>query len=408
MSVTQMALPPRQTGRAKSVRTFALVASLVALLLLSSLYVPFITRAIASIPGIGQVYQRMLIWSGLNIAHDSGLVKEFQKSIEVPNGTLTVFASYSDSTKTVVMFEVKAHNGDAESFHRELRFYVSGGPKWVKIGPGAHSSWGGALSLGYDYNEQRDTFYVWLETDPLPWWWFKGISLNVQQHGVADFHAKTSVPSTRVTAFNQQTVRVNRWYDEQGNNVPQQDPFNFTGLYLHVDKVQFTPSTTKLIYDAIGGSPHRWKMITEDGTVYSTYGDSFSASFPHTRSKELSFVLMSYMSYNGHMSLPLERGSIGVGSDNMGGNNVRVEIVDILHEENTEVSLAIDAGDRRIASRASLLDDEGKSIFIKTGSRVGEGTVTFIFTQLEKDRVYKLNLTLDQEIDCNISFTVRR
>lgn len=384
------------------VRTFALVASLVALLLVSSLYVPFITRAIASIPGIGQVYQRMIIWSGLNIAYDSGLVKEMHKSIDVPNGTLAVFASYADSVKTVVMFEIKAHNGDAISLSKDLEFYFSGGPKRVFFGPGHWSSWGGARSTSYTYG--LDTVYVLIETDPLPWWWLRGICLHVQQRSGGDFHVKTSVPLTRVSVFNQQTVRVNRWYDEKGENIAEQDR-DFREFNLYVDKVQFTPSTTKLTCDATAASPHRWNMITEEGATHSTHG----VIFPPTRSEEVTFVLLSYMSYNGHMSLPLEKGASDVGVDNMGTNDIRVEIIDIVYgKDSTDITLAMDAGDRRITGHPSLKDDQGKNIFIKTGSQLGEGTVTYTYPELDQDRVYKLDLTLVEEIDCNISFTVRR
>lgn len=195
-------------------------ATLVLLLIVSSLTVPAVARAVVEFPLLGDSFQKYLTGTGLDLAYQAGLVNELNRSVTTDDVTFTVISAYSDATQALIAFQFSSPDPsridqlweDADGIFPELQSSKS-------------------FSGNMQHIPKEGIIYGLLNSKPYSWSLFgRNLTLSVPSLDMeVDFPLQT-IPSSL-----NERVRVNKG-------------FTFDGLKLTIDEVVFSPSAIQVTY----------------------------------------------------------------------------------------------------------------------------------------------------------------
>lgn len=194
-------------------------ATFVLLLIVSSLTVPVVARAVAQFPLLGDSFQKYLTGTGLDLAYQAGLVNELNRSVTKDDVTLTVISAYSDATQVLIAFQYSSPDPSRiEQLWEDTRIF-----------PELQSS--NSFSGNMQYIPEERIIYGLLNSEPYSWSLF-GRSLTLS---VPSMDMEVEFPLQTLPSSLNERVRVNK-------------EFTFDGLKLTIDEVVFSPSAIQIAY----------------------------------------------------------------------------------------------------------------------------------------------------------------
>lgn len=241
----------------------ALVAAGLLLLLISSLTVPVVARAMGEVPLLGESYRKFLEGTGLEIAYKSGLVTELNRSVTNGEVTFTILSAYSDATQSLVAFQYTSEDPDA----LEALWEAKGSALFPRVEVSS-------LFRSYDFSghmryiQEEGVIYGLMSSNPLPWHLF-GRTLTAE---IPSLGLSLTFPLQTVSSYLNDRVKINK-------------TIAFEGLELAIEEVVFSPSATQVVYSYTNQGrvvEHKaWNMQlrSPEGILYQSLTGSRSSRF---------------------------------------------------------------------------------------------------------------------------------
>lgn len=343
--------------------SLALVAAIVlGMLLLSSLRLPMLAQALASLPLIGDGYERFLQGSGMDIAYQAGFVQELGSQVTEAGVTLTVIAACSDTTQTAVMFSLQpASDGSMTQVWQA----ISNGELQVTTTPQQI----GSYSLQLD--QKADAVYGLLKTAPAGWMG-RRMDLVVE---LKSFPSKWQLdfPVMRLNSRLVETVPINQ-------------QLTYDGYQITVESLVFAPTQTVLHYNMRGGNlpeggsatgkvppadavservlHSNWELKLSDGTVLpvlggglSTQGQNSQGEIDFMPTAERSLALW-FLGFDRDVGEQLKLTALIDGTLEVGKGSLR--LADLQRDaEGTTAVFAWDGPGEILKMGADLIDQQG-------------------------------------------------
>ncbi len=301
--------------RRVTVKSAGLVAAvLVMTLLLSSLQMPLLARAFASLPVLGDTYTGFISGYGLNVAYQAGLVEELGISETQGGITLTVLAACSDALETVVAFVFES---DDPALLYELWSKYSSLDWELTLGSGFTPGFNPRSSQAH-YNQQEGRLYVMARMDPLPRWTRKKLTLTAElREWKPTLSWDITFPVQTLTDDKVETIKLDRTLE-------------YEDVTIQIEEVKFSPLRTMLRYTVQHHTPEGreglpkltaspiWLMETETGEKLDPIGgggsdqSGYEHYFPATKDRTIKLILRGFWRTGLEpldARLPLEQGA---------------------------------------------------------------------------------------------------
>jgi hypothetical protein len=236
----QRSLPEilKNAGRQRKHKPVAMAAALlIGLLLLSSLRLPPLARALASLPLIGDRYLQFLQGSGMDIAYQAGFVRELGSQVTDAGVTLTVLGACSDGTQTAVMFSLQP---TADGSISDTWQAIADGRLRVDVSPQQQSGY----SLQLD--EEAGAVYGLLKAEPAGW-----IGRRMQLTVNLESSPSKWQLSFPVMVLNSQLVET----------IPIDQQIAYGDYLLTMESLVFAPTQTVLHYSIRGRGGQGYQPI---------------------------------------------------------------------------------------------------------------------------------------------------
>lgn len=321
--------------RGKGLLPVAAAACLV--LVIASLTVPSLARALSQVPIIGDAYLEFIQGSGLDIAYQAGFVNELGRKEEKYGITLTVLGAYADSTETSVMFSLTSEDKDMirQLWDGTYAPWTKGPGEKLPLHPWLKGAGTGSSTMQID--EAEGVIYGLVSVDSrrrLPGFGRKE-TLVITAGAYGEPVWQISFPVQTVPGKYIETVPVNK-------------TFTHRELQITLEEIIFSPGQTVLAYTTKGpqgvGQMCDWAVKTPEGELislggsYGSQGLGFShrgvSRFAPTQERNLAVYFLGQNEfYPAEVELPMQVGSKAVTKEGA------FSLMEITHADSTRVSL---------------------------------------------------------------------